>query len=67
MVVGFQIPACVLAILIGHPTPERLWVMVTVSYVASAIVYVLVFRFARWEDAASRAATPSAREPAGPR
>ena len=51
LVLGFQIPACSLAVRVTGSAPERLWVAVAAAYAISGIAYVLVFRLARWTEA----------------
>lgn len=50
VVLGFQIPVCTLAVRLAGATPERLWAAVAATYVLSGVVYLLVFRLARWTD-----------------
>jgi putative MATE family efflux protein len=50
LVLGFQLPACITAVLLEHPTPPRLWLAVTATYALSGVVYLLVFRLSRWTE-----------------
>jgi putative MATE family efflux protein len=53
VVVGFQVPASLLAVLLPGATLERLWVSITATYIVSGIAYLLVFRLVGWMEAAS--------------
>jgi Na+-driven multidrug efflux pump len=48
VVLGFQIPACLLAVRIPGATLPRLWTVVALTYAVSGVVYVVVFQAARW-------------------
>jgi Na+-driven multidrug efflux pump len=52
VVLGVQIPACVAAVMLPGATLHRLWMAVAIAYALSGIVYVAVFRRARWMEAA---------------
>jgi putative MATE family efflux protein len=60
VIVAFQIPASVLCVMMPGATPERLWAAVAATYALSAVVYLLVYRFAAWTE---RAAVLSATAP----
>jgi len=48
VVLGFQIPACLLAVLLDGATLPRLWTAVALTYAVSGVVYILVFRTTGW-------------------
>jgi Na+-driven multidrug efflux pump len=54
VIVGFQLPACVLAVTLPGATMTRLWVAVAATYAISGVAYALVFRFWPWARATER-------------
>jgi putative MATE family efflux protein len=48
VVVLVQIPACAAAVLLPNKSLERLWAAVAVTYAASGVVYLVVYRVAPW-------------------
>lgn len=55
VVFGVQVPACLLAVALPGASPDRLWISITVTYIASGVAYFIVYRFAPWMDAARAA------------
>jgi hypothetical protein len=55
VVLGFQVPASLLAVLLSGASPTRLWTAIALTYAVSGVVYVLVFRFVRWMSASAAA------------
>jgi len=52
VVLGFQIPASLLAVLLPAPTLPRLWTAVALTYAVSGVVYAVVFRVTGWMKSA---------------
>ncbi len=55
-----QIPACAAAVLLPDASLGRLWAAVTVTYVVSGLVYLVVYRLAPWMKEALLKASPAA-------
>lgn len=51
VVLAFQVPASLLAVLLPGGSLTRLWTAIAVTYVVSGVAYALVFRFVKWMDA----------------
>jgi Na+-driven multidrug efflux pump len=56
VILAFQLPASLWAVLAPGATPGRLWAAVAATYVVSGVAYLVVFRFVPW----ARAAQPRA-------
>jgi Na+-driven multidrug efflux pump len=54
IVLGFQIPACVLAVVLPGATLDRLWSALAATYMISGAAYVVVFKVAPWIRAAEQ-------------
>lgn len=54
IVIGFQIPACVLAVVLPGATLDRLWSALAATYALSGVAYVVVFKVAPWIRAAEQ-------------
>ncbi len=63
VVLGFQIPACTVAVLLPNATLTRLWWCVAATYVVSGIVYGCVFAVAPWTQSPAAARTTPEPEP----
>jgi putative MATE family efflux protein len=48
VIVGFQLPASVLAAALAGGSLDRLWGAVAATYAISGVIYLVVFRFASW-------------------
>jgi putative MATE family efflux protein len=56
VVLGFQLPACIAAVLASGATLERLWLALAATYGISGVAYVAVFQLVPWMRAASAGA-----------
>ena len=54
IVLGFQIPACVLVVVLPGATLDRLWTALAATYMISGVAYVVVFKVAPWMRAAEQ-------------
>jgi putative MATE family efflux protein len=53
VIVGFQLPASLVAVLVTGATPGRLWSAVAATYALSGLLYLVVFKVAPWTKAAA--------------
>jgi putative MATE family efflux protein len=56
VIVGFQVPACVLAVLLPGAELTTLWKAVAITYVVSGVTFLAVYRFVPWIKSAKNLA-----------
>jgi Na+-driven multidrug efflux pump len=44
VILGFQVPLAIAAVLVGEPTPTRLWMVVAATNLLGAVVYAVNYR-----------------------
>jgi putative MATE family efflux protein len=60
VVLAFQVPASLLAVLLPGASLERLWMAIAATYVVSGVAYVIVFKYAGWMSAMARRSAAAA-------
>jgi putative MATE family efflux protein len=55
VVLAFQVPASLMAVLLPGASLPRLWTAIAITYCVSGVVYAIVFRFIRWMDVMTEA------------